>query len=48
MTYLPTLDNTPAQERGPLARRWMDEELLPFYAELRRERPILTLPYPWR
>jgi cytochrome P450 len=44
MTYLPTLDHTPAQERWPLVRRWMDEEPLPFYAELRREQPILTLP----
>jgi cytochrome P450 len=43
-SYLQRYDATPVAERWPLVRRWMHEEPLPFYAELRRDRPILVLP----
>ena len=42
--YLERFDQTPATERWPLVRRWMFEEPLPFYAELRKYRPVLAMP----
>ncbi|MEB3259818.1 MAG: cytochrome P450 [Cyanobacteriota bacterium] len=44
MTYVHSLKNTPATERWGRVRQWMEEQPLPFYTELRRERPILQLP----
>ena len=44
MTYQRTLEHTPIEECWRLVRRWMESEPLPFYRELRRERPILRLP----
>ena len=43
-SYLQRLEETPAPGRWPLARGWMETEPLPFYAELRRHRPVLVLP----
>ena len=43
-SYLQRLDETPIAGRWPLARRWVFEEPLPFFAELRRYRPILATP----
>lgn len=37
-------DRTPVAERWGLVRRWMFEEPLPFFKELRRHRPILATP----
>src|SRR4051794_26504429 len=42
--YLDRFDATPESERWGLVRRWMFEETLPFFAELRRNRPILVTP----
>src|SRR5262249_37273339 len=43
-TYLQRLEATPEAQRWPLVRGWMFAEPLPFYAELRRDRPILAMP----
>lgn len=43
-SYLQRLEATPATGQWPLARRWLFEEPLPFFAELRRHRPVLALP----
>ncbi len=43
-SYLERLDTTPEDKRWALARGWLFGEPLPFFAELRRERPILALP----
>jgi cytochrome P450 len=43
-TYLQRFDATPPAQRWPLVRGWIFGEPLPFFAELRRERPILGLP----
>jgi cytochrome P450 len=43
-SYLEQFDQTPTESRWPLVRRWMFEEPLPFYAELRACRPILEMP----
>ena len=43
-SYLQRFDATPQAQRWPLVRGWMFNEPLPFYAELRRERPILVMP----
>src|SRR6266508_929418 len=42
--YLEQFDQTPAGARWPLVRRWMYEESLPFFAEVRAHRPILETP----
>ncbi len=42
--YLQRLETEPVAERWRLARRWMFEEPLPFFAELRLHRPILKTP----
>lgn len=44
MNYVHSLKHTPAPERWQRVRQWMDDQPLPFYSELRRERPILQLP----
>jgi hypothetical protein len=43
-TYLQHFDATPQARRWPLVRGWIFNEPLPFCAELRRDRPILTMP----
>ena len=42
--HLEQFDRTPAAGRWPLVRRWMYEEPLPFFAEARARRPILSTP----
>ena len=42
--YLERFDQTPIAGRWALVRRWMFEEPLPFYAELREYRPVLVMP----
>lgn len=42
--YLTRIDAAPPAERWPLVRRSMMADPLPFFAELREERPILVLP----
>jgi cytochrome P450 len=43
-TYLQRFDATPEAQRWPLVRGWIFGEPLPFFAELRRDRPILVMP----
>jgi len=43
-SYLQRFDATPVAERWRLVRGWMFNEPLPFYAELRQQRPILVMP----
>ncbi len=43
-TYLQRFDATPEPQRWPLVRGWIFNEPLPFFAELRRDRPILAMP----
>src|SRR5207302_829349 len=42
-SYLQRFEATPEAQRWPLVRGWMLGEPLPFYAELRRDRPILAM-----
>ena len=42
--YLEQLDALAPADRWPLARRWLFDEPLPFFAQLRAERPILVMP----
>jgi cytochrome P450 len=42
--YLQRFDATPVNARWPLVRGWIFGEPLPFFAELRHERPILAMP----
>ena len=42
--YLEHFEQTPVTERWAVVRRWMFEEPLPFYAELRKYRPLLVMP----
>lgn len=42
--YLERIDAAPAAEKWPLVRSLMYGEPLPFFAELRAERPVLELP----
>jgi cytochrome P450 len=42
--YLARLDAAPPDKRWALARGWLLGEPLPFFAELRAERPVLALP----
>lgn len=44
MSYLEQYDAAAPEDQFPLARKWMDEEPLPFFAELRAFRPILETP----
>jgi cytochrome P450 len=43
-TYLQRFDATPEAQRWPLVRGWIFNEPLPFFAELRQDRPILAMP----
>ena len=43
-SYLQRFDAAPVAERWPRVRGWMHEEPLAFYAELRKDRPILVMP----
>jgi cytochrome P450 len=43
-TYLQRFDATPTAQRWKLVRGWIFNEPLPFFAELRRDRPILAMP----
>lgn len=43
-TYLQRFDATPEAQRWPLVRGWIFNEALPFFEELRRDRPILAMP----
>lgn len=43
-SYLSRLEAMPAAGRWSVARRWMFEEPLPFFAELREHQPILETP----
>jgi cytochrome P450 len=42
--YLDRLDAAPPEQRWPMARAWLFGEPLPFFAELRAERPVLVTP----
>jgi cytochrome P450 len=42
--YLETFDATSAARRWPIVRQWLLDEPLPFFAELRTERPVLAMP----
>ena len=42
--YLDRLDALPESARWAQVRRWIFEESLPFFAEVRAERPVLVLP----
>jgi cytochrome P450 len=42
-SYLQRFDATSAEGRWPLVRGWIFNEPLPFFAELRQERPILAM-----
>lgn len=44
MSYLARLDQTAAAERWPLLRGWLYSEPLPLFEELRRDRPVVSLP----
>lgn len=43
-SYLQRFDATPEEQRWKLVRGWIYSEPLPFFAELRAERPILVMP----
>lgn len=43
-TYLQRFDATPESQRWPMVRGWIFHEPLPFFEELRRDRPILVMP----
>lgn len=42
--YLKALDAAPPEQRWPMARQWLFGEPLPFFAQLRAERPVLVTP----
>jgi cytochrome P450 len=42
--YLQRFDATPQAQRWPLVRGWIFGEPLPFFAELRQQRPVLVMP----
>ena len=42
--YLERFDAAPDAEKFPLVSRWMSEEPLPFFEELREKRPVLVTP----
>src|SRR5262245_31442375 len=42
--YLKEYDAAPDKEKYPLVRRWMHAEPLPFFKQLRAQRPILVTP----
>lgn len=42
--YLAEFDAAAAEDKHPLVREWMHAEPLPFFAQLRRSRPVLVTP----
>lgn len=44
MNYLAVYDAASPSEKYPLVQKWMKTEPLPFFAQLRKERPILVTP----
>lgn len=44
MNYLEAYDAAADSEKYPLVRKWMKTEPLPFFAQLRAERPVLVTP----
>ncbi|WP_111977132.1 cytochrome P450 [Algibacillus agarilyticus] len=42
--YLALYDAAPTEEKYPLVQKWMKTEPLPFFKQLREERPILVTP----
>ena len=42
--YLERFEREPANSRWPFVRKWLFDEPLPFFAELRTHRPILEMP----
>lgn len=42
--YIARLDAAPSDQKWPMARDWIRTQPAPFFAELRRSRPILVLP----
>lgn len=44
MSYLERFDAAAVEDQFPLARKWLDEEPLPFFQELRDFRPIFETP----
>ncbi|GAB4062382.1 cytochrome P450 [Uliginosibacterium sediminicola] len=44
MSYLEQFDATPDADKLRLVRQWMDSEPLPFFKELREQRPVLVTP----
>lgn len=44
MSYIARIDAAPADQKWPLVRGWIRSEPLPFYAEMRSQRPVLALP----
>jgi len=42
--YLERLDQIAEEDHWPTVRRWMFDAPLPFFEELRKERPILSTP----
>ena len=43
-SFLERFDNTPAAEQWPLVRSWINDYPIPFFKELRENRPILKTP----
>ena len=43
-SYLERIEQTPSEQQWPLVRKWVDEEPLALYEELREFRPVLELP----
>jgi cytochrome P450 len=43
-SYLQRFDATPEMQRWPLVRGWIFGEALPFFTELRQQRPVLVMP----
>ena len=43
-SYLAKIEQTPLEQQWRLVRKWMDEEPLDLYEELREYRPVLELP----
>src|SRR3546814_17444722 len=44
MDYLAILDGAPPERQAAMIQAWMRSEPLPFFAQLRRERPVLVTP----
>lgn len=44
MSYLARLDAAPREQKWPLLRGWLYSEPIPLFEELRRDRPVVSLP----